>query len=118
MGQKGTIDRIPVAHSKAIMALEWTHPHHIFRTKSTATLSQSSSTWYGGVGAGLFDDLGGFGVMGGTANVPANTTSPDGDNTSMGWLASGGLDHTVKVYKVLWSRLICVLTFLDCRFGI
>lgn len=97
MGQRGLLDRMAVAHTKAVMALEWTHPHYSANTKPISTgPSQTSSAWYGAVGAGLFDDIGGFGVVGGNTNVPQNTQPPEGDS-QMGWLASGGLDNCVKV---------------------
>ena len=96
-GQKGLQDRIAVAHTKAIMALEWTHPHYNTNSKgSTTAPTQTSSAWYGAVGAGLFDDIGGFGVVAGASNTPPDQPPQDG-NTRMGWLASGGLDSCVKV---------------------
>lgn len=45
--------------------------------------------------SGLLDDLSGIG--GGTGGSESWNNVPDTDDGRMGWLASGGLDRTVKV---------------------
>ncbi|GJE95841.1 hypothetical protein PsYK624_120310 [Phanerochaete sordida] len=92
MGQRGQLDRIALAHNGPILALDWMLPSTYSATASHRTTGSSGSTqgggnWYAGVGSGLFDDLG--------AN-PA----PEGDPQGNGWLASGGLDRTVKVWDI------------------
>lgn len=91
MGQRGQLDRIPLAHNGPILALDWMPPS-TYSTNSghRATGSSGSSqggNWYAGVGSGLFDDLG-------------SNPAPEGDPQGNGWLASGGLDRTVKVWDV------------------
>ncbi|KAL4244097.1 GATOR2 complex protein WDR24 [Abortiporus biennis] len=94
MGQRGQLDRIPVAHKGPILALDWTYPSSCTLNARTAPVpSQASTAWYGGVGGGLFDDLGAFGA----ANANANTVNEAG---GMGWIASGGLDRCVKVWDL------------------
>lgn len=92
MGQRGQLDRIALAHSGPILALDWTLPStYASSNNHRATGSSGSSqggNWYQGVGSGLFDELGGF-----SNTVP----SGEGDSNGNGWLASGGLDRTVKV---------------------
>ncbi|CAL1708081.1 unnamed protein product [Somion occarium] len=102
MGQRGLLDRIPVAHSKAIIALDWSHPHSTFGVKNApVSPTQASSPWYGGMGAGLFDDIGGFGGVGsGTSGLTNTPVVADGETSRMGWLASGGLDRCVKVWDL------------------
>ncbi|KAI0082042.1 hypothetical protein K474DRAFT_1671564 [Panus rudis PR-1116 ss-1] len=101
MGQRGQLDRIPVAHSKPIISLDWTLPQSTISARSAPSAGQNTAAWYGGMGAGLFDDIGGFGMTSGPA-TNANTagSSGDGEGTSMGWLASGGLDRCVKVWDL------------------
>ena len=92
MGQRGQLDRIPLAHSGPILALDWTYS----ATPSSSSIARDSgsialprgSNWYNNVGAGLFDDLSG--------NVPP-ASEAEGANSGAGWLASGGLDRCVKV---------------------
>ncbi|EKM54156.1 uncharacterized protein PHACADRAFT_257792 [Phanerochaete carnosa HHB-10118-sp] len=91
MGQRGQLDRIPLAHNGPILALDWMLPS-TYSTNSghRATGSSGASqggNWYAGVGSGLFDDLG-------------SNPAPDGDPQGNGWLASGGLDRTVKVWDI------------------
>jgi WD repeat-containing protein 24 len=93
MGQRGQLDRIPLAHNGPILALDWTLPTTSTTNSSHRTGGPSGSTqssnWYAGVGSGLFDDLSG-------STMPTG----DGDTNGNGWLASGGLDRTVKVCSV------------------
>ena len=100
MGQRGQLDRIALAHSGPILALDWTAPSTYIantnhRTAGSSGASQGSN-WYQGVGSGLFDELGGF-----SSTAP----STEGDSNGNGWLASGGLDRTVKVIHKLRFRI-------------
>ncbi|EGN95979.1 hypothetical protein SERLA73DRAFT_93871 [Serpula lacrymans var. lacrymans S7.3] len=61
MGQRGQLDRLPVAHSGSILSLDWCN------ATSTADTSSGSE---------------------GTPNIEG------------GWVVSGGLDHTVKIWDL------------------
>lgn len=98
MGQRGQLDRIALAHSGPILALDWTLPSSFssnagHRTTGSSGSSQGSSNWYAGVGSGLFDDLG-------SGNA---TPGAEAESNGNGWLASGGLDRTVKVNAFVWA---------------
>ncbi|KAF9532667.1 hypothetical protein CPB83DRAFT_867467 [Crepidotus variabilis] len=67
MGQRGQLDRLHVAHTAAVMALDWC---------PTGGVSTSPSSE--------------------TASVAAQDASSGG----LGWLVSGGLDRTVKVWDL------------------
>ncbi|KAI0093423.1 hypothetical protein BDY19DRAFT_923627 [Irpex rosettiformis] len=97
MGQRGQLDRIPLAHSGPILTLDWTLCG-TFQSSSNNRNGGSlgptqGNNWYSNVKAGLFEDVGG-------------TTPPagEGEGTGMGWLASGGLDCCVKVWNMSPSR--------------
>lgn len=93
MGQRGQLDRMPLAHSGPILALDWTLPP-TFSSTSSGRMGGSigpaqGNNWYSNVGSGLFDDISG--------NIPPTTP---GEGAGMGWLASGGLDGCVKVRSI------------------
>lgn len=96
MGQRGQLDRIPLAHSGPILALDWTLPATFSSSagsRNSGSLGQmQGNNWYSNVKAGLFDDLAG--------NVPP---AGEGEATATGasWLASGGLDCCVKVRNII-----------------
>lgn len=114
MGQRGQLDRIPLAHSGPILSLDWTLPP-TFASATTGRSNGSSGSsqggnWYSNMGSGLFDDLNGLGT---SVPVPA-----EGDGTgSMGWLATGGLDRCVKVGMVC-THIGCILIVAYSRYGI
>ena len=93
MGQRGQLDRILVAHSGPILALDWSLPPSSVSSNSTSSSrSAPHTTWYGAAtgGSGIFDE-----ILPGSGS--ASTSGPTGDATGAGWLVSGGLDHCVKV---------------------
>jgi WD repeat-containing protein 24 len=97
MGQRGQLDRIPLAHSGPILALDWTHSATSASLPNTRDSSgpiglPRGSNWYSNVGAGLFDDLAGNALP---------TSEAEGPNSGAGWLASGGLDRCVKVQFII-----------------
>ncbi|KAI0686851.1 hypothetical protein BC835DRAFT_1287288 [Cytidiella melzeri] len=91
MGQRGQLDRIPLAHSGPILTLDWTLPATLSSSptnRDSGSIGPTRGTnWYSNVGVGLFDDLAG--------NPPPTT---EGEGAGAGWLASGGLDCCVKVW--------------------
>ncbi|OCH91390.1 WD40 repeat-like protein [Obba rivulosa] len=96
MGQRGQLDRILVAHSGPILALDWSlAPSSVPGGATSSSHSAPQTTWYSAAtgGSGIFDDL----LQGpGGATTGGNT----GDSSGAGWLASGGLDHCVKVWDL------------------
>ncbi|KIP08502.1 hypothetical protein PHLGIDRAFT_34968, partial [Phlebiopsis gigantea 11061_1 CR5-6] len=97
MGQRGQLDRIALAHSGPVLTLDWTLPttyasNNGHRSAGSSGSSQGSN-WYQGMGSGFFDELSG------------SSTAPSAENdvNGNGWLASGGLDRTVKV----WDITVC-----------
>ena len=92
MGQRGQLDRIPLAHSGPIMALDWTLAGTFQSTSTNRSNGPLGPTpgnnWYSNVKAGLFDDM-------------ASPIPPTGESegAGAGWLASGGMDRCVKVFK-------------------
>ena len=102
MGQRGQLDRIALAHSGPVLTLDWNLPtmyasNNGARSAGSSGSSQGSN-WYQGVGSGLFDELSGL-----SNTAPAVENDANGN----GWLASGGLDRTVKARQ----------TFLTTIFG-
>lgn len=96
MGQRGQLHRIPLAHSGAILTLDWTLP------SSVASVRPKSETgWYGNMGFGQFDDLG-------SATHPT-ATAGEAETAGMGWLASGGMDRCVKVSSTFARRPLPIL---------
>ncbi|EMD38736.1 hypothetical protein CERSUDRAFT_112461 [Gelatoporia subvermispora B] len=95
MGQRGQLDRILVAHSGPILALDWSLPASSASNAGTSSRSAPQTTWYGAAtgGSGIFDEI--LQGPGGTAPGAAA-----GDSSGAGWLASGGLDHCVKVWDL------------------
>ncbi|KAH7915025.1 hypothetical protein BJ138DRAFT_998811, partial [Hygrophoropsis aurantiaca] len=74
MGQRGQLDRLPVAHTGAILALDWCSSSHArFGSNSTNE-----------------SNIGGGGGSTGTGDS-------DGERS---WILSAGLDHTVKVWDL------------------
>lgn len=91
MGQRGHLDRIPVAHAGPILTLDWAPPTFMLKTENSPATT-SGSTW---IRTGLLDDFSGIGSAVGGSETSGSTA--DADDGRMGWLASGGLDRTVKV---------------------
>lgn len=75
-GQRGQIDRIPVAHSGPILSVDW--------CPTPSSYSQST----GGSSFGNLTE----------PSAPSGSTSASG--SSNGWIASAGLDHIVKVWDL------------------
>ncbi|KAI0741856.1 hypothetical protein C8Q80DRAFT_1196599 [Daedaleopsis nitida] len=94
MGQRGQLDRIPVAHAGPILSLDWLPPSSMSPT-SSSTRQSGSGNWYG-TGAGFFEDILPSVPIAGTATA----STPDVDTTSPGWIISGGMDRTVKVWDL------------------
>ncbi|TCD66714.1 hypothetical protein EIP91_001007 [Steccherinum ochraceum] len=92
MGQRGQLDRIPVAHAGPILSLDWA-PTMYMPKNEPSSAAPGSSTW---IRTGLLDDLGGLGA-GGSETWSVHSDVDDG---RMGWLASGGMDRTVKVWNL------------------
>ncbi|KAJ3553895.1 hypothetical protein NM688_g3378 [Phlebia brevispora] len=103
MGQRGQLHRIPLAHSRAVLTLDWTLASSSTSSRvkgepvSAPSQTSSSSGWYGNMGFGQFDDLG-------SLSVGSSTNSADGggesDSSGSGWLASGGMDRCVKIWSL------------------
>ncbi|EJF60586.1 hypothetical protein DICSQDRAFT_87772 [Dichomitus squalens LYAD-421 SS1] len=96
MGQRGQLDRLPVAHSGPVLSLDWVPPSTLSAPTASSTRQAGASNWYGGPGAGFFEDI--------LPSVPiasGNAPSPDTDTSSgPGWVVSGGMDRTVKVWDL------------------
>ncbi|KAH9941480.1 hypothetical protein B0H21DRAFT_546035 [Amylocystis lapponica] len=90
MGQRGQLDRIPVAHAGPILALDWSVPPS---SAQTSTRHSAQSSWYGSSSGstGLLDDI---------LPVAGSTSTGDGEGNGAGWLVSGGLDRSVKVWDL------------------
>lgn len=101
MGQRGQLDRIPLAHTGPILAMDWHHPASFAagNRSSGTSVSPQSGNWYSNVGSGLFDDLGAYGNVSPVTDV--------GESTGMGWLATGGMDRTVKV-SINLPLIVCL----------
>ncbi|RPD58851.1 hypothetical protein L226DRAFT_493796 [Lentinus tigrinus ALCF2SS1-7] len=95
MGQRGQLDRIPVAHSGPILSLDWVQPSTASSTLVPSLRQSASSNWYGS-GSGFFDDILPSVPIASTTTVP----SPDTDNSGPGWIISGGMDRSVKVWDL------------------
>jgi hypothetical protein len=70
MGARGSLDRLPVAHVGPVMSLDW-----VSATGAPASSSPASST--------IEND-----------DITGDVMSRDG----VGWIASAGLDKTIKVW--------------------
>jgi WD repeat-containing protein 24 len=82
------MDRLPIAHTGPILALDWS---------SAASSTKSRAREDGGVGHGD-DGVGGgmgMGMAGGGAG--AGGVGGGAGLSSAGWIVSAGLDRTVKV---------------------
>ncbi|KAI0929589.1 hypothetical protein AcV7_005082 [Taiwanofungus camphoratus] len=96
VGQRGQLDRIPAAHSGPILTLDWSLPSS--STLLSAPIRQSAQgSWYSGsnVGLGSLDD-----IMPGSGGIPESAGGADWEGTGAGWLASGGMDKSVKVWDL------------------
>ena len=105
MGQRGQLDRIALAHNGPILALDWMLPGTFTSNPGyrSAGASSQGGNWYAGVGSGLFDDNSG-------SNAPPHESEGNGN----GWLASGGLDRTVKVTGTPHVRHNMLSTLCRC----
>lgn len=83
IGQRRHLDRLPLAHTGPILALDWSGA-----TSGGHSVDETAALGGGGVGDG-----GGGGGGGG------------GGSGGRGWLASGGLDRTVKVRPLPFVRV-------------
>ncbi|OSD00134.1 hypothetical protein PYCCODRAFT_1414786 [Trametes coccinea BRFM310] len=89
MGQRGQLDRIPVAHSGPVLSLDWVPPSTPSPSLLSATRQPSSSTWYGGA----IDEI--------LPSTPvAGASTNDNESSGPGWIISGGMDRTVKVWDL------------------
>ena len=92
MGQRGQLDRIPVAHSGPVLSIDWVPPTTVLPGAVPVVRQSSASNWYGGPGAGFFEDI--------LPSVPiasGASSSSDSDSVGPGWIVSGGMDRCVKV---------------------
>ncbi|KAI0628217.1 hypothetical protein C8Q77DRAFT_1150372 [Trametes polyzona] len=90
MGQRGQLDRIPVAHSGPVLSLDWIPPSKTSPTMLPTARPSVSGMRYGGP---IDEILPSAPIMGGTP-------SADGDNAGAGWIISGGMDRCVKVWDM------------------
>ncbi len=87
MGQRGQLDRLPVAHSGPLQYLDWIPPSSATATTVPSTRQSTSSTWYGGAIEEILP----------SAPIAGGASAAESDNTSPGWIVSGGMDRCVKV---------------------
>ncbi|KAI1785177.1 hypothetical protein LXA43DRAFT_929347 [Ganoderma leucocontextum] len=95
MGQRGQLDRIPVAHSGPVLSLDWVPPSTMLSGVVSVIRQASASNWYGGPGAGFFEDI--------LPSVPIASgvpSSPDPETSGPGCIISGGMDRCVKAFEV------------------
>ncbi|KAF8982530.1 hypothetical protein BDQ17DRAFT_1394052 [Cyathus striatus] len=92
MGQRGTLDRLPVAHTASVTSLDWRNA------------SGSASQPISNVLLPVNGTSGAFGG-GGTGSIL------DGAGSGLGWLISGGLDRCVKVWDLTSPALTSSTTF-------
>jgi WD repeat-containing protein 24 len=98
MGQRGSLDRLPVAHAGSITSLDWcnrlsfnvagsihSHLHPPLAIPNSAFGSHHNA----GSGANSADH--------GGSQSDYHDSTP---NNSLGWLVSGGLDRTVKIWDL------------------
>ncbi|KAJ8489981.1 hypothetical protein ONZ51_g2575 [Trametes cubensis] len=90
MGQRGQLDRIPVAHSGPILSLDWVPPSAA-SSILPSTRQSSSSTWY----TGAIDEL-----LVPSVPIMSGTPAPEGETSGPGWIISGGMDRCVKVWDL------------------
>ncbi|KAI0351880.1 hypothetical protein OH77DRAFT_1498292 [Trametes cingulata] len=90
MGQRGQLDRIPVAHSGPVLSLDWIPPTSTSPSMLPSTRQTGSSTWY----AGAIEEI--------LPSTPLSSSTPanDGDSSGPGWIISGGMDRCVKVWDL------------------
>ena len=110
MGQRGQLDRIPVAHSGPVLSLDWVQGSSAPSTLASSFRQSASTNWYG-AGTAFFDDI--------VPSVPvASTTGPssDADTSNHGWIISGGMDRSVEVRQACPATLALYL-FRCNRYG-
>lgn len=104
MGQRGQLDRVPVAHSGPILSLDWVLPSAASPTMLSSTRQSGASNWYG-TGTGFFEDILPSVPIASAANAPA----ADADTSSQGWIFSGGMDRCVKgIQFAMFATRICL----------
>ncbi|KIM74206.1 hypothetical protein PILCRDRAFT_711720 [Piloderma croceum F 1598] len=95
--QKGPIrhmDRLPIAHTGPILALDWS---------SAASSTKSRARDDGSVGHG--DDGGGMGGGMGVTGAGVSGVGGGAGLSSAGWIVSAGLDRTVKIWDASLSHI-------------
>lgn len=108
MGQRGALNRIPVAHNGPILAMDWSIPSSTFASR-TASSQVQTSTWLAGMGTNFFDEIGS--LTSGNPQIPG-----DREGAGLGWLATGGLDRCVKV-SMLCPTALALGSQYSVRFG-
>ncbi|KAH8107815.1 hypothetical protein BXZ70DRAFT_912770 [Cristinia sonorae] len=98
MGQRGQLDRVPVAHAGPILSLDWAPPSTT-TSKTDNIPGTTSNAWMRTTG--ILDEL--SGIASGAGAADSWSGSSETDDGRMGWLASGGLDRTVKVWNLTTS---------------
>ncbi|EIW81604.1 hypothetical protein CONPUDRAFT_165704 [Coniophora puteana RWD-64-598 SS2] len=107
MGQRGQLDRLPVAHTGPVLSLDWTvSPTHTgLSTGNGAGTSSpqgtySSATGVSTYGAGGRDSGTGGGTGGAGQGTGAGTGTGVGEGSVRSWILSGGMDRSVKIWSL------------------
>ncbi|KAI0766904.1 hypothetical protein BD413DRAFT_567976 [Trametes elegans] len=90
MGQRGQLDRIPVAHSGPILSIDWLPPSATSPTLLSSNRSTGPSAWYSTARDDILPSM----------PVSSNGSMTDNDTSSHGWIISGGMDRCVKVWDL------------------